>query len=904
MHFDTTGKISLDHIYTQPDPRAYFSTLRALDYRIPQLAKPYFTKLIEEYRSLQQNRAPNILDIGCSYGINAALLKFDVTMDELYERYCGIDARSQTRSTLLTRDRDLVRSRNRRTCTRFVGLDTSHPALSYALSAGFVDDVVYADLEQRDPTERQRQQFTGVDLVISTGCLGYVTERTIARVVSASSERRPWMAHFVLRMFPFEPVAESLAGLGYETVHIEHVFKQRRFASPQEQSLVLDTLWAVGVDPRGLEADGWLYAQLHVSRPRDTKSYAVVDLATSNESSSSPKPPRLTMNAKSDQDWSTRTFGNEDRLPRVPLPTVAASCERFLAWCAPLLTAAELATTEAAVASFREPDGAGHKLHAALEEYNAGDGVHSWLDTFWQSRYLGRRDRIAINANYFFLFKDAGLQQVDRAAGLIAGAVNYKLALDEELVAPIVARGQALSMEQNKFLFATTRIPGPVQDTVRAPYSEQCPGPSRARHIVVFFRGHMFRMDVLGPAGRPHTLDDLVAGLQSIMKAGAVRAAPEQSVGHLTTMARAQWAATRHALLGCHPGNADALDAVETALFCVCLEDFVPAHTLAACDNLLHGDSGNRWFDKAVSLIVFGDGTAGINVEHCGLDGTTVLSFVDALLGASAQEHSARSGALAQGLPSVTPVEFVLDGDLRADVRAAGAAFAAYGANVATTIESFEDFGGNRAKALGMSPDAFVQLAYQLAHQRAKGMVGATYESIATRQYRRGRTEAMRVVTPEVMRFVAMMDDPDVDVATRNAAFRAAADAHVERAKACQTGQAPEQHLWELALIAQRRGEALGVPAAPALYETPGWLTMRDDYLSTSSAPSVNVEYFGFGSTSSRCIGIAYVLLPDRFNLYLSTPRPVADDMFVFADKLREAVRELQDLLETEKAAV
>jgi carnitine O-acetyltransferase len=88
------------------------------------------------------------------------------------------------------------------------------------------------------------------------------------------------MAHFVLRMFPYEPVAETLAGLGYETEHIDGVFKQRRFASSEEQSKVLDTLSAAGVDPRGLEADGWLYAQLYISRPRGTISRAVVDLAS------------------------------------------------------------------------------------------------------------------------------------------------------------------------------------------------------------------------------------------------------------------------------------------------------------------------------------------------------------------------------------------------------------------------------------------------------------------------------------------------------------------------------------------------------------------------------------------------------------------------------------------------
>ncbi|MET8680203.1 class I SAM-dependent methyltransferase [Streptomyces sp. NPDC004647] len=270
MRFDTTGKVSLDHIYTQPDPRAYFSTLRELDYCIPQLAKPYFAKLIQEYRESQQVLTPNVLDIGCSYGINAALLKCDATMDELYERYGGSAAEPRTRSALLARDRAFVDSRRSVKRIRFVGLDTSQDALSYGLSAGFLDSAVHADLEQHEPTERQREQLAGTDLVISTGCLGYVTDRTISRVVGAHGDRKPWMAHFVLRMFPFEPVEESLAGAGYETVQVEGLFKQRRFASPEEQSLVLETLSSVGVDSRGLESDGWLYAQLYLSRPRDT----------------------------------------------------------------------------------------------------------------------------------------------------------------------------------------------------------------------------------------------------------------------------------------------------------------------------------------------------------------------------------------------------------------------------------------------------------------------------------------------------------------------------------------------------------------------------------------------------------------------------------------------------------
>jgi carnitine O-acetyltransferase len=593
-----------------------------------------------------------------------------------------------------------------------------------------------------------------------------------------------------------------------------------------------------------------------------------------------------------DQEWSTRTFGNEDRLPRVPLPSLDDSCDRFISWCAPLLTADELAATEKTLKAFAAPDGPGRTLHAALARYDATDGVHSWLDTFWPYRYLGRRDRIALNANFFFLFEPGDQSQPDRAAALTAAAVDYKLRLDAELIPPVLQRGQPLTMEQNKYLFSATRIPGPVQDTVRVPYSASWPGPSRARHIVVLFRGNMFRLDVLRPDGQPYPPAVLAAALREIMRAAP--AGPGTSPGHLTTKARAQWAASRAALLGHDPANAGALDAIETGLFCLCLEDFAPSGRQQACDHLLHGDSGNRWFDKAVSLIVFADGSAGINVEHCGLDGTTILSFTDTLL-SRAKELPPGSGS---GDPPVAgPVTFVLDDTLRADISAAAKSFADYRAATATTIVSFDDFGADQAKRLGVSPDAFVQMAYQLAHQRAKGLVGATYESIATRQYRRGRTEAMRVVTPEIIRFVADMDDPLVDEAARRLAFRAAARKHAERAKECQAGQAPEQHLWELQLIQRRRGPELGVLEEPELYQSPGWLIMRNDYLSTSSAPSEHIQYFGFGSTSSQCIGVAYVLLPTRFNVYLSTPRAVAADMTSFATELRRAVPELQALL-------
>jgi SAM-dependent methyltransferase len=277
---DATGKVSLDHVYTEPDPRPYFGTLRDLAYQLPQLAKPYFATLVDEYRAAREVSAPTVLDVGCSYGVNALLYRDGASMDELYAHYTDPAVQDLGRDRLLMRDRALLRDRGRNgegngNGVRFVGLDTSAPALRYAQEAGFLDDAVAADLEQDAPDADQSARLATADLVISTGCLGYVTETTIARLAGLPAGRRPWMAHFVLRMFSYQPIAESLASLGYETVGVPGVFRQRRFASVEERDRILTALRAAGVDPAGVETEGWLCAELHLSLPRDGGPSAV-----------------------------------------------------------------------------------------------------------------------------------------------------------------------------------------------------------------------------------------------------------------------------------------------------------------------------------------------------------------------------------------------------------------------------------------------------------------------------------------------------------------------------------------------------------------------------------------------------------------------------------------------------
>ena len=603
------------------------------------------------------------------------------------------------------------------------------------------------------------------------------------------------------------------------------------------------------------------------------------------------------------------TFGNDGTLPRVPLPNLTETTERFMEWCSPLLTQDERQTTKEAVDRFSKPGGLGERLHTALQSFDEQPGIHSWLDIFWPSRYLGRRDPIALNANFFFLFKPGNMGQSERAATLISAALNYKLSLDKETIPAAMNRQTPLCMDQVKYLFSATRVPGAKQDRLRSFYSDENPGPSSACHIVIFYQGKIFALDVVSSENISHTLLDIKEGIDAILNDQQ----SGQQAGHLTTMPRAKWAQVRETISGYSDANGENLSLIETALFAISLEDLEPQNSLTACDQLLHGDSGNRWFDKALQLIVFGNGEAGINIEHCSLDGTTILNFVDTILDIDPSVIDEQSGAVEQGQPAFKELAFDLSPALQEQIDQAANAFGDLKATTTTRIFEFPDFGGNHIKKLRMSPDAFVQCSMQLAQFRSKGFIGATYESIATRHFERGRTEAMRTVTPEVLEFVKTMVDESTSTNEKIIAFRAAGDKHVARARECQQGQAPEQHLWELQNIYFRNPSAFksglfsrlfqggltqkDINKALEIYESPGWIKMRSDSLSTSSAPSPNIVTFGFGSTGPGCIGLGYLVRADEITCYLSTAQGEEEALESFMVQWRIALSELAELL-------
>lgn len=267
--YDDTGKVVFDDYYNQPDPRMYFTSLGELNYRIAGEAQPVFGRTLEALRSTRDISDIKTIDLGCSYGINSALMKYDVELDDLSEHYRDETLDQLDRDQVLRRDVRYFSEHERDPRIETVGIDTSANAINYALDAGLLDGGIVKNLEEDAFDGREAGLLDDADLFISTGCIGYVTEESIGKILKATEKDRPWMAHTVLRMFSFEPYRQLLSDRGYVTEQLDGTLLQRQFATEAEKEHVIENLREVGIDPEGYESDGWYHANVFVARPAE-----------------------------------------------------------------------------------------------------------------------------------------------------------------------------------------------------------------------------------------------------------------------------------------------------------------------------------------------------------------------------------------------------------------------------------------------------------------------------------------------------------------------------------------------------------------------------------------------------------------------------------------------------------
>jgi len=581
----------------------------------------------------------------------------------------------------------------------------------------------------------------------------------------------------------------------------------------------------------------------------------------------------------------------QHQLPRLPIPDVKQTMERLLPTTLPLATSPQEAQgLQQACQVFPQQA-------TVLQERLLARGIQhgknsSWLQHWWNTLgYLHVRDSIVINVSYYFHFADdttvlassstsSSSPQIKRAAALLYTTAQVRNQVVTGTWPPeVLGRGdkaKPLCSTAYKYMFHACRIPGAPADSYRI-YD-----PALHTHAAVAIRGQFYKIPLVDTVTHaPVPLHVLEASLEQAMEQANDNNTTMTSSGlsWCTTQDRDAWAAARQTL---DTATLQQLQMLESAACLVCLDEQAVHTTRAMAHVLLHGNAVvtadnknspplNRWFDKSLQYIVTTNGKAGLVGEHSMMDGMPVVTLADKLATTSYADvvQASAQADVTTVTPYATPIlepTTSFSRETQEHILQARQAYQEWIGKHEIHPKRFGMYGSDWIKKqAGMSPDAFVQMAMQVATYRLwDGVQGGTYEATQVRPFLHGRTETTRSVSPDSAALVQRMGTQPLwhevgDAQARQEKLellRAAADTHVKYIKWAADAQGVDRHLLGLLLTV---GEN---ETAPDLYADPVYQRAKTWRVSTSNLSHPRFVNWGYGEVTPMGVGLSYSIHP------------------------------------------
>ncbi|XP_021489880.1 carnitine O-palmitoyltransferase 1, liver isoform isoform X1 [Meriones unguiculatus] len=600
-------------------------------------------------------------------------------------------------------------------------------------------------------------------------------------------------------------------------------------------------------------------------------------------------------------------YSFQTSLPRLPVPAVQDTVNRYLESVRPLMKEGDFQRMTALAQDFAVNLGPKLQWYLKLKSWWATNYVSDWWEEYI---YLRGRGPLMVNSNYYameMLYFTPTHIQAARAGNTIHAILLYRRKVDREELKPIRLLGSTIPLcsAQWERLFNTSRIPGEETDTIQH--------IKDSRHIVVYHRGRYFKVWLYhdGRLLRPRELEQQ---MQQILDDPSEPQPGEAKLAALTAADRVPWAKCRQTYFA-RGKNKQSLDAVEKAAFFVTLDESEQGYRKedpegsvdSYAKSLLHGRCFDRWFDKSITFVVFKNSKIGINAEHSWADAPIVghlWEYVMATdvfeLGYSEDGHC--KGDTNPSIPKPTRLQWDIPGECQEVIETSLSSASLLANDVDLHSFPFDTFGKGLIKKCRTSPDAFIQLALQLAHYKDMGKFCLTYEASMTRLFREGRTETVRSCTMESCNFVLAMVDPTKTAEQRFKLFKIACEKHQHLYRLAMTGAGIDRHLFCLYVVSKYL--AVDSPFLKEVLSEP-WR------LSTSQTPQQQVELFdfekypeyvscggGFGPVADDGYGVSYIIVGENFiHFHISSKFSSPEtDSHRFGKHLKQAMMDIISL--------
>ncbi|XP_055649809.1 choline O-acetyltransferase [Falco peregrinus] len=595
---------------------------------------------------------------------------------------------------------------------------------------------------------------------------------------------------------------------------------------------------------------------------------------------------------------------DETAVSKLPVPPLQQTLCMYLQCMKHLVPEEQFRKTKVIVEQFGIAGGLGESLQQILEERR--EKTTNWVLNYWlDDMYLNNRLALPVNSSPAIIFARQYFKDVDDqlrfAANLISGVQDYKALLDTHALPVDFARGQLsghpLCMKQYYGLFSSYRLPGHTKDTLVAQKSSVMPEPE---HIIVACNNQFFVLDVVINFRRLSE-GDLFTQLRKIVKMAENEEEMLPPIGLLTTDGRTEWAEARMILMK-DSTNRDSLDMIERCICLVCLDSpsRVELNDTNMALQLLHGggyhkNGANRWYDKPMQFVVGRDGICGTVCEHSPFDGIVLVQCTEHLLKhmKESSKKLVRADSVSE-LPAPRRLRWKCSPEIQAHLASSAEKLQRIVKNLDFIAYKFENYGKEFIKKQKISPDAYIQVALQLAFYRCHRRLVPTYESASIRRFDEGRVDNIRSATAEAFAFVKAMTDDKTALSDseKMQRFKDAIAAQTNYTILAITGMAIDNHLLGLREVAREHFKEL-----PELFTDETYLTSNRFILSTSQVPTTTEMFCCYGPVVPNGYGACYNPQPEHILFCISSFKDCKETSSdAFAKAVEESLLEMSDL--------
>ncbi|RNA01008.1 carnitine O-acetyltransferase isoform X1 [Brachionus plicatilis] len=595
----------------------------------------------------------------------------------------------------------------------------------------------------------------------------------------------------------------------------------------------------------------------------------------------------------------TRTLSHQTSLPRLPVPQLQSTIGKYLTAVKPLLNNNEFEATQKAAINLLNSDEAKKLQRLLVEKSKKTD---NWIADWWYDKvYLEPRCSLPIVINPGSIYPQEDYRTLDEqlqfATKYILGMLNFKSLIDNQEF-PVEKSGDSyFCMDQYYKLLGTCRIPQKHIDQIKIMHTQNF-DLSKNNHVTVLHNNRFFSLRVIDPkTGLNLDPTEIYLNLKRIVELSNEE--NELGIGILTSDDRDIWASA-YEILCKNKINQKNFKSIHNSLFVLCLDtrdgllEGYPDKKSAHAAQILHGNKqfgANRWFDKTIQAIIGTNGVWGTNFEHTVAEAVPHAVMNDHILRYIKNNKINFSGQKTLDLSE--ELVFEVPDQVKDQIKKSKETLNSQIDNLDLYVLNFDSFGKNFPKSQKVSPDAFVQIAFQLAFYRVHKKLGNAYESGSLRKFKLGRTEVIRASSIEALDFLKSMTDSNSENQVKTELLLRAIKGQRLFTVDAMNNQSFDKHFFGLKQMALENGIEL-----PELFNDIGYKKLSYYYLSTSQVSSKFEAVTTFAPLVDDGYGTCYNIMEKKIMFGISSYRSCAvTDSKTFGENLKNALLDCQALL-------